>query len=313
MCYRHILLLLCCFRQIGDAQISQDHPALCGSAEFAQLPNGISIVTTAGQGTSVLSMTDPKSTVQLPGVQDEIRQVCSIPDNRLLIFGWAAGSYNVIIVDRLHGTVEDSFYAFDPTTSPDRHWIVIRAFYPPQSQVTFSEEYQLYDLSKAPDGNRMTPPASQAATGSGRLIYPSLPSGVPVERTNLPEEQTHSFCSESFYWSMDSRFVVFGDCRNGLFSLVLVDTRLGETQVRPFKPSELCERAAMKGNQGSEVKLSDASFQAARGEHRSIRVRLSSNQSSCSRDLVLDTADFTRAAVEPRAARHRVPAVLRPE
>ncbi len=74
-----VFLLVFCLGNRAHAQISQDQPELCGSVQAAQLPDGLSIVTTVGEGTSLLSIASLKSTIALPGIQDEVRQVCWLP------------------------------------------------------------------------------------------------------------------------------------------------------------------------------------------------------------------------------------------
>ena len=169
-----------------------------------QIPDGVSITVTPGQGTAVL-MVGRGDTITLPGVQDEIAQVCPIANDKLLIFGSAAGAYNIVVFDEAHRKVTYSFYAYDPKLSPDQRWIISRLFYPPQSEVGFSEEYVLYDLSKSAKKNS-TAATDQVASEAERVIYPLVDTGQQLERTALPPEHTHKFCSDNFYWSPDSRF-----------------------------------------------------------------------------------------------------------
>lgn len=305
-----LFLLLCCLTNKAHAQISQDRPELCGSVESARLPDGISISTAVGQGTSELSINYPKATIRLPGVQDEIRQVCSIPGHRILVFGAAGGSYNVTIVDLAHGVVADSFYAYDPVTSPDQHWIVSRAYYPPRSQVRFSEEYLLYDLTKSREANQLVP-ASPQADLAGLVIYPVVKNGTPFERTALSEEQVHTFCSSSFYWSSDSRFLVFGDCLNEAFSVILLDTQSLITKTHALESSDICEQD--DETTGVDAKLAGVSFQLGSDGQRSINIRLILPKEACGdRSVLLSPTDFAPAEPESHSKRHRAPSELKP-
>lgn len=76
------ILALASLAWVGQAQIAQDRPDLCGSSGTVALPPGLSIVTTPGEGSSILTMADRNWTVHLPGVESQIRQVCPLASDR---------------------------------------------------------------------------------------------------------------------------------------------------------------------------------------------------------------------------------------
>jgi hypothetical protein len=305
-----LMLLLCGSLHMADAQITQASPDLCGLGGPVRIPDGISIIIIQGQGTALLTMTaDHQHTIQLPGVQDEIAEVCPISSDRLLIFGSAAGAYNVVIFDRKHETVADSFYAYDPKVSPDQRWLVSRSFYPAQSDVIFSEEYVLYDLNKSAEKKLNT--TTQQASEAERVIYPIVDGGGHFERTALPSEQTHRFCSEAFYWSPDSRFVLFGDCMNHSLSVVLADALSQLTRVHSIHVSAECNQ--LKDSIDSlEIRVTNMEFEQGEKEDSFVALSLSSSVRSClPKSVLLGLKDFAPASRELHKEQEKKPAVLK--
>jgi len=157
------------------------------------------------------------------------------------VFGWNDVGYSITIIDPAHGAEADSFSAYTPVMSPDRHWIAARHFYPPQTEFRISEEYLLYDLNSSAEKNRhgVTPYTSDTA---GWAMYPAFPDGAPADLPDMPEANAHDWRSKSFFWASDSRSLVFADRVSQDLSLVLILTTDGKPQayVRPVSATEIC-------------------------------------------------------------------------
>jgi hypothetical protein len=154
----------------------------------------------------------------------------------------------------------DSFYAYNPAVSPDQHWLVFRDFYPPMSEVPWSEEYLIYDLRKDKAGNvspNLTPYTSDI---TGRVVYPVVLNNTPFEHSALPDNQMHSFRSNSFYWSGDSRMVLFADSVQKDLSIVLLE--IEGDRISAFKHQLLASQICAQGSNADLgavwVSLSDA-------------------------------------------------------
>jgi hypothetical protein len=110
----------------------------------------------------------------------------------------------------------------------------------PHSELSQSDEYLLYDLTKSATENEL----SGADNGDeGRVMYPVVPGGgIPVNRLGLPDSQFHRF-EAGFYWAPDSKSLVFADKLLLQWSIVLV--RIGvkdeiTAYVRPITVPEVC-------------------------------------------------------------------------
>jgi hypothetical protein len=242
----------------------------------------------------------------LPGVQEEITQVCPLPDNQLLIFGRAVGAHNVVIVDGALTRVLDSFYAYDPKVSPNQRWIAGRAFYPPQSEVAFSDEYVLYDLEMKVDTER-TASSQPSKDDAETVIYPVVDGHRQARQAGLPAQQTHRFCSEGFYWSSDSRFLGFADCVKDSLSLVVTDVQRRKTFVHKLSSVPNCPQLEVAGS--SATKVTGIVFATA----GNITVRFSTDGSCVPGDLILGLTDFVQAGREPYTPSKKNPAMLKPE
>jgi len=106
--------------------------------------------------------------------------------------------------------------------SPDQRWIVYRKAYPSQgTELPVSQEYLLYDLSKSPAQNRAPGVALDDNGDVGAPIYPLGQKNLPGDNIGVPDHQLHSMVSD-FYWSPDSKALVFADLLLDKVSLVLV-------------------------------------------------------------------------------------------
>jgi hypothetical protein len=285
-------------------QIRQDHPELCGRAkETVVLPREMTAITVNGETKLVASLAGAKVQFSL-GYVDEVQQVCEVIQEKLVVFSLLnGGAYDVAIVDRTAGRVADSFWARDPLISPDHRWIAYRDFYAPQSELSTSEEYLVYDLSKGPKENQLVNPVTHTVEARGMVMYPAVPNSIPFNNLGLPDHQIHQFRSQSFYWGADSKSVVFADSVKGGLSVIWV--RIGEAgdieaHVHPVSFARACE--VVRDPDHLYLTLSSAYLMKVNSQLPEVRVEFSSPTGACSpKPMVLHVDDFKRAQVEKHA------------
>jgi len=210
------LSLLAFIATTALAQISQGHPERCGDPLNVQaIPAGLSISIVESKG---LLQYDG-ALIELGGLQREIDQVCALPENRIVVFGSGYGD-NINIVDLKQKKVVVSFAAYSAATSPDGRWLAMRAHYPPQSEIQITEMYMVVDL--------------MSRDGTLALVYPRLAKNGSSDRLDFPETLNHSWRSEKFYWSPDSKIVAFGDISAGELDLVTVSVAEGKIEARKY-------------------------------------------------------------------------------
>ena len=232
-----------------------------------------------------------------------VDQVCPISKSRLLFFGSTIpGAYEIAIVDQGASKLVDLLDAYDPVVSPNQRWMVFRDFYAPQSDVPFSEEYLLYDLTKDKTANRMPGLTLYTADVAGRVVYPQVNQGSPFEHSGLKANQTHRFRSDSFYWATDSRAVVFADSVQTVLSVVLLVTNNDDVHayVHPLAPTEACEQGEQGDVNTSELMISHAIVGLEQDGSRTIELQTrSSDYGACRpKQLILRLEDFKPASIE---------------
>jgi hypothetical protein len=287
-------------------QIAQDHPELCGNeTQAVPVPPNVTAVTKAASATSTLTIEVNGSArrIDLPGIQDEIQQVCAIPGARLVVFGWHGG-YSVYIIDQSKGTVVDSFTSYSPIMSPDHRWLAMRRFYAPQSDFVVSEQYLLYDLAGGRDSNR-DPVGGHTSWAPGREIYPVVTNNAPIDPLDVPEPNTHQFRASSFYWSQDSQYLVFADTVQNAFSVVL-SAIVGDkitTYIHRVSSSDVCSGDPSSVTDTSSLTLKHAGVTNI-GNSAIIVAQLDSAGLACTpKQTSLGFADFKPA--ESEAWEHR--------
>jgi hypothetical protein len=245
-------------------QIAQDQAVLCGGVnQSIALPPGTNATTFVGGADLTIRLRDGSfKTVELDG-PERIRQVCALGQDRLIVFGSVPGDdgYIIWILKTLDAGVVDIFGARNPVMSPDHHWLVFRRGYPTVVEVVF-EEYLLYDLNKERSSNA---PQTQGVP-PGRMIYPVTSNHMPLDEVVVGDEQRHQFGSESFYWSPDSRFVVFADRLQAVLSLVVVDTASQGLPAftRELTADDFCEAPLTEPDFFSTAIISGADFGSTR-------------------------------------------------
>jgi hypothetical protein len=202
----------------------------------------------------------------------------------------------------------DSFNSYNPIASPNQHWIVFRDFYPPQSELRVSEEYLLYDLTKSTRTNRISTSDPYVADAPGRVIYPVVDGRAPFEHSGVPISQAHRFRSNSFYWTEDSRAVVFADSLQNALSIVLVtiDGDRLNTYVHPVSAAETCEQSSRANIEDADLMLSQADLSEAADDRTVDLVFRSSDYGACRpKGITLHFEDFRSAQIESHEAPKR--------
>ena len=265
----------------ANGQIAQDKPGLCGlPGASIPLPDGIATFSDPDLGVSTLMIARPGSPAPaaLRFASGRVDEVCPLGAGRLLIFGFNGVCYSIAIVDRNSAKLDDSFDVYEPAVSPDRHWLLFRAFYAPQAEMEFSDEYLLYDLTKDAAGNTAPDRPPYTENLRGRVVYPAVKDGTPFEQPFLPANQMHYFPSKSFFWAPDSSAVVFADGVEKTLSIVMVQIGSGAPQafVRPVAAAEACEQES-SNLPTLPLRLIEATVGPAKGGDRAIDLHFESS------------------------------------
>lgn len=285
----------------AQAQILQNQPELCGKPGVAvALPEGTSFTYTDGLSASLtLKLKNGTSkTVDLV-LASSVPQVCPLEGSRLLVFGTVVGQDgpHVWIISQIDGAVLDHIGSRDPVLSPDQHWLIYRQFYPPHVEVV-AEFYLLYNLAKDATGNSPPEIDRRFPRPSGRQVYPVTSDHFP-HRHDEVLEPTHEFESESFYWSPDSRFVVFADTTaTGSKTIILVKVEESDitTYTHPLQEGEICaNRTDLRGVLRGAI-LHGVEFIPTQAPLPDVWATFSGIR--CDDPLRLRAQDFKQAAVE---------------
>jgi hypothetical protein len=306
-----------CLTFSAFGQIVQKRPEICGSpGGVVPVPPAITAISDRSQGISQLSLKigDSVASLQLSAIA--IEQVCPLPQGKLLVVGETGGADNVNIVSQTTGALLDSFYAWDPVISPDQHWLIMRKFYPVHMDVPYTEEYLLYDLTKDKAGNRLSGVSLDDSEEVGRTVYPVGLENTVGDNTNVPEDKTHRFYSDSFYWAPDSKAVVFADNLQGTLSIVLVTVNGNETKtyVHPVTMAEGCGDPSKPNTSTYDIQVSHPEAGAQQGTDREIRIPIRASAPVCKvTGVILHSEDFQPAKVESYPPHQFPPSVRAPE
>lgn len=248
----------------AQGQILQNRSALCGKpGETVPLPEGTVFSPDPGgfSGKLVLKLSNGSTKAVNLGLAFQVLQVCPISQSRLLVFYSVPrdGPF-VSVISQRDGTEIEGIGSRDPVVSPDQHWIVYREYYPARAVIS-TEAYMLYDLTKDPVANRPPGWDPKGARDFGRQIYSVTADGF-ARNSDEEVEPTHSFTSDSFYWSSDSRFVAFADDdHNGeVIVIVRMSERGPTTYVHHLAANELCEGTTDSAPLPESARLDNVEF-----------------------------------------------------
>ena len=256
-----------------SAQLTRERPELCGANGPGLLPAELSVAPSPETHESVIKL--GARGIILPF--DKIDAVCALPGNQLIAFWYTQdeGVYTIRIDVATMAEI-DSLVGREPAISPDMHWLIMLPSYAPIADFTATEEYLLYNLSKDLKGNE------------GGPVYPVTESGLPVE-------QEHKFRSRAFYWSSDSRSVVFADSVRNHLTVVAVstDSEKPSTLVHSIDARDLCGPGAENSNSGPVLAMTGVEFAPTQGTNRLFTIHWSDENGTCSPpDQTLPLIDF---------------------
>jgi hypothetical protein len=301
------------------SQIPQDRPELCGPRKGAiPLPPGTTFALSRGSSDFTLRLKDGTLKVIDLEAPEEVQQVCPIKEDRLLVFGAVGGGDGpfVWILNQVDGARLDLIGSRNPVLSPDQHWIAYRKFYGRFSEI-FTDEYLLYDLTKDRAGNLLPSEVPAEGNPPGRQMYPATAKHVPFNNILYDPKRVHTFASDSFFWSPDSKYLVFAD-RLGVeevnatsIVLVKVQTNSLTTYVHPLGTKEMCGGIDLGPGVASGATLYSVDFGNVQGDLPEIWASFTRENTpgsihpSCAKPLHLRSGDFKPAAVEVHAKPNR--------
>jgi hypothetical protein len=285
---------------LTHAQVTQDHPELCGRpGTSVPIPAGLTFSMDPSDFRTELHDHAANKTIPFPAIMQSIPQVCPVSSDEAVVFGLATPVlYNLELVRVSDGTLLDSFYGYTPLIAPNQRWLSRRKFYP--AHAASSEEYLIYDLTQDWAYNREPGIQRSDMDLVGKVIYPAVAGDWPFYNVDLPNSQTHTFRSDSFYWAPDSNALIFADSVDDRLSLVLVTFEHDAIKAYTYglNDSEACP--------GSTVTfpptLSGGDVSVAVSGRREIHAGFRTGDSACKGTLTLQSGDFKPAAPEVHSA-----------
>jgi len=305
---------ICAQRPTG--QIVQMSPELCGKPDASiPVPANISASFDISDGTAQLLFLRNNAVekrLDLPGVVDQIDEVCPISNQRLLIFSSNTVGATLFIIDLTKSALIDSFWCFKPALSPNQRWLVYRKFYPRHTQFPPSEEYLLYDLERSPEQNRQAGISLEDYMYVGQAIFPKKKLiDAPSEHTAQTGDRVHEEAG-AFFWTQDSHLLIFGDSLQRHFSVVAVIIgESGQTEIKlhGVEVKDVCPPTTSPDD--FAVSIASADAEATNGGDFLIKLSFTPNPGVCDpKPLQFSLSDFHDAPIETFVKPKRKKAVL---
>ncbi len=303
---RRCLVLALALAAPAFGQIAQNRPELCGkTGESVPLPSFVSGVSSDAHSTLSIQLNGYTAKVEMPG-DSQILQVCPISEGRLLVFGAPAPeAYDIYVVKGATGAVMDSFDARSPALSPNQSWLAARRLNTPSAELEVSEQYMLYSLNRSALENRSHGTGALPAAVTGRVMFPVVPNHVPFENYGVSPEQVHTFEADSFFWSANSKAIVFADRTRAGMDVVLIVLERDDLQafVHPLLASEACDGGRPERIKVSGLSVAHATIAATADAFPDVRMEFRAVDGSCKpKPLMLHSGDFRPAETEQHKA-----------
>jgi hypothetical protein len=149
--------------------------------------------------------------VALPRIVSQVGSLVWSPEGRVVALGMVNSSLSVITVTDIgRAQIDDYFFGYDPTLSPNGRYIAFVRFFPTHGISGVEDRARLYDLTQTAEWNRPVHRASDSAQMEvGIPMYPVIPN--EGERSNIDRPDVDAWHRVSdFRWSTDSNRVAFG-------------------------------------------------------------------------------------------------------
>jgi hypothetical protein len=249
-------------------------------------------------------------------IADSNWRTCQLHDGSLLVLGQNkhATLYDMFRMDRKDGAILDGFWGYSPSLSPDGRWLMMRRMHAVQAGGA-TDDYLLYDADASASKNRSPVISRDDPKTAGVLVYPVLREEESRDNANLPDKELHSFRSDGFYWTPDSKSVAFGDFYEGKLNLILVkvegDTPRAYSYTYRVPPGDDClSRISPSGESMNLVnfrtsELPGGSFTV----HAELRPVESGHDLCGARFADVPFSSFEAAKPEHRTVRQRKPSV----
>jgi hypothetical protein len=185
-----------------------------------------------------------------------------------------------VVLD-LDGSSEiDKFHGERFALSPDKQLLMYVKSYP-RMAFGASNEYLVYDLTAAPQVNRVSGEVVAEKTESvGIPVFPTDSLNVPGDNLGVPRTLVHSWGSPGFFWLGNENVVAFGDYNQGALSLVVIDMRRGVrnriVRLQPVNGPSLFDSALVCRKfqqEGYELRLWDIAPSQNSPEDVSVEIR----------------------------------------
>lgn len=140
---------------------------------------------------------------------DEIRLAVN---GKLVVIGRVLANTNIVTIGDLQtAKTVDYFFCFRPALSPDNRFIAYVKVYPAHFSENVSAQYLLYDLQNQPKENRRGKVSLENHIDVGHAFFPAESRNEPGDNLNVPPDRQHTMASQAFYWSRDSKTLLFVD------------------------------------------------------------------------------------------------------
>lgn len=162
--------------------------------------------------------------VELPGEMLQVNEIRHSQMNKIVVIGMFSGdlwSVAIISVDQL--ALVDYFLCYEPTVSPDGHYIAFAKFFPPHGADGAEYHYMLYDLAKDAAFNRPSGVSTSDWKTVGFTLYPFGIGNEEFDNIRRPESEVHMLSSDGFFWSPNSDQVIFADKYKGSTTVVVAN------------------------------------------------------------------------------------------